>query len=482
MAFLSYNGVRIDVLPQMGARTLNVLERAIYSDDGIDYHWHQVIIEVQGIVNPSVIAVTPGATAGNTLWALQNVLKQPRGELTFDISNDRVIQAPPRLNADGTQVTMTAIAQALAAGVALPGTLAPCDCDGGPFPEELKIIEVQGTKSALIYFRVRCTINLCNNIVLTNRWEMTHHIDELHYTTRTINGTLQIRRDLGDFLGFKPDDFRSSIVIQCPSDMQRDKVEVHQGSDFGTLEYTVVDRETPLTSGVRFPGVRIEGNATSGYETDLKAFIADALRSLPDVVPRVAGRIVGWGLIGEFGNAASAAKSAVRASIPIPMANGLCRVYGDYDSNKLDLAAIGLNVLIDRFTNPAFGGRVTTLLSCISCYVTQDLIQRMIEIRMEFIPLPASFGAFKSLAPAKVIAKGAFMNMNSPINLDPVAVGGVTQLVTGFTNNPAPPNSNQTVGTYVGNMIAQAFTDACADPVLPPGENVRRDVSNMGSS
>ncbi len=474
MATLRYNGVPIDVLPQQGARTLNVVERAIFSDDGIDYQWHQVIIEVQGIVNPQVIAVTPGATAGNTLWALQDRLKQPRKELTFDISNDRVIQAPPRLLANGSQVTMTAIANALAAGVALPGTLAASDCDGGPFPEELKIIEVQGTHSALIYFRVRCTINLCNNVVLTNRWSIRHSIDELHYTTRTISGTMTLRRDLGDFLTIKPDDFRGSVVIPCPPNLQREHVDVHQGSDAYTLEYNVTDRETPLASGPRFPGIRIEGNTTSGYETDIKGFIHDTLKSIPDLPGNLLSASLTLSSFKDF------VKSGVRALIPIPLANGIVRVYGNKNSSRYDLAGIALSVLVDRFTNPGAAagaalGRFTTLLSFMSCYLTADVIQQMVEVRAELIPRPINWTAFLSVAPAAVVVEGGLMNLSRRVNLGD-GYAGVTLLTDAGGDNAQLPASNQTVGTYVGAMLAQAFQEECQPPTQPPDEEARVDL------
>lgn len=471
MATLRYAGVAIEVLPGQGTRTLNIIESAKYSDDGIDYKWHEIIIEAQGIVNPSVIAVTPGATSGNTLWALQNQLKAPRQELTLDIAADRVIQAPPRLvqfgNLAGTQITMTAIAAALAAGVALPGILAGSDCDGGPFPEELKIIEVQGIKSVLIYFRVRCTINLCNNIVLTNRWSIHHHIDELHYTTRTVEGTMTLRRDLLDFAGafaalaLTPDSFRSSLMISCPTNMQRESVDVRQGSDAYTLDYTVVDKERPLNSATGFPALRIEGNATSGYQTDIHAFIADTLHSLPSLPRRV--------LMGNFDYLGTLEK-ATRAMIPIPMSNALVRVYGDRTSSKLDLASIALNVIIDRFT-VAGAPRGTTLIGVVSCYLTQDIENRMVELRMELIPLPVKYGAFNSFSGAAIICQGGMMDLTRQINLPAPWVN----LVGTDGPNPIFPGSGQTVGTFIGSMIAQVLGTTCTVTPTPPANASRID-------
>ena len=489
MATLRYAGVAIEVLPGQGTRTLNVAEQAQYSEDGLDYLWHDIIIEAQGIVNPSVIAVTLGATVGNSLWALQDALKQPRQELTFDISADRVIQAPPRMVAGTTtQVTMTAIAQALAAGVALPGVLAKSDCNGGPFPEELKIIEVQGTHSALIYFRIRCSINLCNNIVLANRWSIHHHIDELHYTVRTISGNVTIRRDIGDAYAaiqaagnvagqpawptfLTADAFRASVIVNCPSNFQRESVDVHQGSDDYTLEYTVIDREKPLNSAANFPGLRIEGNATSGYQTDLHGFIADVLHSLPDLPGDIFGAALDpWGAVKKQWDLG---KKGVRSAIPIPMANALVRAYGDRTSAKYDLASIALNVIVDRFTNPnaVLGpiiGRATTIISVISCYLTQDVTNRMCEVRMELIPHPVQFGAFLSFAPASIVCQGGAMNLANTVVLPAPWVN----LSPSFGVGPffGPVAYNQTIGTYAATMLTQLFNGNCTAPAPVPAE------------
>jgi hypothetical protein len=283
---------------------------------------------------------------------------------------------------------------------------------------------------------------------------------------------------LGDFLTVKPDDFRGSVVIPCPPSLQRERVDVRQGSDAYELDYTVIDRESPLASGAHFPGVRIEGNVTNGFETDLKAFIHDTLKSLPDVPGAILSTFMDpKALLSKVGGHV---KSGVRALIPVPLANGIVRVYGNKNSSRYDLAGIALNVLIDRFTNPgAFAGvnlgRGTSLLAIISCYLTADVIQQMVELRVELVPRPVNLGAFKSFAPAAIVAKGGIMNLRRRIDLGN-NFAGVTTLTDADADNPQLPASNQTVGTYVGAMLAQAFQDECQPPTATPNEEARVDL------
>lgn len=413
MSVLLYHTIPLDMLPG-STKTLDVSERALYSDDGQDYLHHEVIIETTAIVHPQIVH-RPGnaplanqlplpngavgvdgnppngnARVGDSLTYIEAMLKVPRKELRFSIGADRVIQAPLRLNANRQ--------------LDPKGTLLPCDPGGGPFPELVKILKVQGDSSAILLFRIRCFVNTCLNIVLSNRWEVTHKIDELQYTTRYVRGVAQLRKDLALFANppVKIDDFRRAFFVPCPLNYKREDVDVTASSDGLTLTYSFADREQPLNSEGDFPGIKIEGNVTSGYQTGLNAYIEGAVRSLPGQVLRgVANPLAGFGLMPML----EAGAGFLGASIPIPKQNLLVRIWGNRNGNRYTLANLALQVAIDRMTSPnaplnrnqavnIFGlgplnvnfARFMALLSAVSCYLTTDILERFVELRMEFLP------------------------------------------------------------------------------------------------
>src|SRR5947209_10997882 len=123
--------------------TSEVSIRAVYSADGMDYLYNEVVVAIVCVFNQKAVATnsTPPFNVpdrlGVTVNNLKHTLMVPRQQLQLTLGFDRTFTAPldaPRRNAQGAVILD-------GEGNPVIGPL-PCDPGGGPFPEECRILEV----------------------------------------------------------------------------------------------------------------------------------------------------------------------------------------------------------------------------------------------------------------------------------------------------------------------------------------------------
>lgn len=272
MSRLIYNGIEISI-----QKVWTFDMRDVYTDDHAEYLYTHYLIEVQGVINPQATSFLPGVpgdqrpqqqlgqTAGTTMIAIRHLLLQPRGVLTYDLGNDRVLESPQRFRnvLDNTIVR------------------AKTDAKNGPHPIDCKIAEFHGTKTLVITFKIETFIKECvyskipsadgslvnawTSPVLAHRWEMSESFDELFLSTRVINGWAVFRSDgllnpFGPGFPLSPDDFRARMFHPIPDNFKRTHVDVAVSEDGLECRYQIVDEEQTLnispTSGIAKMQVR----------------------------------------------------------------------------------------------------------------------------------------------------------------------------------------------------------------------------------
>lgn len=262
--------------------------RAIYDESGVDYLYNHITIGVQAILNPFATfgneytgegtrdygspmpnggVMRAGTPANITVRDIQALVLQPRQVLTVHVGGTLILQSPLPCNWRAER------------------TIQECDVKGGPKPIAFRVLAMHGEgKTMAVAFEIETFVNFFHHgnnpnipVMLSNRWTMSHDIDELFYTTRTIQGHATFRKDN---LLFKfdserfPDDFRNYINHPIPYNFQRQSVRVSQSADATQLYYTITDKEMPGNLGHKSKIVKISGTYNCG--TSLQDFFSSA--------------------------------------------------------------------------------------------------------------------------------------------------------------------------------------------------------------
>lgn len=232
MADISYNGIVFSLV-----KTNTYHMEPVMTEDGTQYLYTRVILDVTGILNPAAMAYvgnTPplpivGTLPPQTITSIRNTLMQPRGQLiwSFAIPNAQpyVVLSSPEIDA-------------------------PCDFNNGPRPLFCDITNVIGSKTAVIRFAVETFINECpsggsGTPLLANRFTQSLSTDEQHLDSITTTGIAYFRTDFLQVLGNSPDAYRDIIFGTLPvvAGMYRANVHVQVAPAQNALRYTVTDRE-----------------------------------------------------------------------------------------------------------------------------------------------------------------------------------------------------------------------------------------------
>lgn len=330
MSGLSYNGVDFGDI-----RTAEYSVENVYDASGLDVLWQKITIQVVAIMNQEWVADSkaaadplddPSATTtvgspGNrmpiSLERLRHTLMEPRRRLLYRIGLDLVLDSPTPLP---------------------DGTVPLRDCDNGPIPGPVDVIQVIGDSSAIISFRVVTHVNDCSKYIVSNRWRMSHGIDEFGYTTRTTSGEAVLRADLMSLIGdMNADTFRKEFFVPATAPLQRSHIDAELSEDGKTLNYTLTDVETTYTittAGI----VKVEGNVTAGTEMLHKS---------------QAGLVKGL-ISSAFGLSVGVLSAAIEMFTPRGRATFLIRVYGRRQTPRRDLYRVAIKLTTDRFSG-AFG-------------------------------------------------------------------------------------------------------------------------------
>lgn len=214
---ISYNGVTIQN-PELASVDM----QAVYDEGDQTSQYTKVTLRINGTLTGSDTGNNYSGDAAvfiANITAAKTALMTPRGNLVVQVGETNLfnITAP--------------------------------DMVGGPKPRRCTVTEFVGGRLAVVNWEVEFATKDCLNSgtnaqycsnVMSNRYAITHAIDDKFYTTRTINGTLRVRENLG---AANPDLLRGLIVPGLPAGFRREVQEFGVQPDGLALKYTIVDRE-----------------------------------------------------------------------------------------------------------------------------------------------------------------------------------------------------------------------------------------------
>ncbi len=472
MATLTYNGVELGL-----QRTLDVQDDAAYSPDGQDFLYREVTVDAICVINPATMAgigINPGSSSAKIIKSIRQVLLTPQKQLLMK-SGDDIIYDTPGFQPNG-----------------LPYT---CDANGGPFPEHFSVLEFQGTKTIIARYRIKFYVNDCleQRIVLSNRWNITSDTDTSGITTRTIEGwcIVDMGKFIAEFGNFSVDRFRNNFSIACPTNFKRINIQVTAQSDGSRAHYVVTDQEQ--TVNVQTPmNLEVTGNTTSGWETT----IANTAGGYFGILPKLAvGATLPYSLL---------FLPAIAGDMPILKANGIVRVRGGRLVKKADLVQMALNLIVDRFSpllmvnlflDPLLALQQLKfgIICPVSCYITQDILENFVEVRMEFLVFPPFIKQGTTFKPDPDAIKAYFspgMGINTTTEKNVIQTfdnetknalfqqtDGTQIPIATWKNRPGAPvwfgaPSDNSRGSYLGLLITQALGGECKLPNVVPGQEI----------
>lgn len=210
-----------------------------YSNDGIDYLWTDVTIDVNCILNPEETSYvieggapdpTTGETPTVTMQTIRHYLMQPRFELQFGFADNFLIQSP-------------------AAGFSV-------DPNNGPTPLTCDIMRIDGNKTWHIHYVIKCAIIECpddncqnNHVLISNRFSQQQTINREYYTEIVTRGEAYFRVDLLEFSGQVADQFRNKLLPTAPLYFQRESVHFGINTEGNRITYECRDVEKSYDLG-----------------------------------------------------------------------------------------------------------------------------------------------------------------------------------------------------------------------------------------
>ncbi len=266
-----------------------------------------------------------GAFAGVTDVAIRHAIERPRQRLVLVVGGVPVLVSP---NMDSTT----------AASI--------MDVKGGPFLTANDIVHVTGGKSFFVDLSIETFINefgifgVSPNLLLSHRWSVNEDIDQDYYSTRTIRGVANFRRDRLNFLGAAADEFRAYLVHPLPGNgWKRIAANFEPAQDDTSLKYVLVDKQ--LAMSIVPPGVtRIEATQTvdidSGDQFSAAFLFARGLLAVPALAFDFAAR--------SF--AESLNKLIPKAKLTIDV-----RIWGRSDQFRKGLENVAMNLIVIRLAS-----------------------------------------------------------------------------------------------------------------------------------
>lgn len=478
MSLLTYNGISL-----FPCQVLDYRKDYVY--DGPVYLWTKHTIRVRGVYNPATTSwaqndpqnpVPVPAVGALTEEAVRHFLAQPRQYLVYSVGNVPVLTSPPLANVNGNVTPLG------------------CDANNGPFPTVGAVTRVSGAKTFVVEAEFSTCINECwryrsaatLGLALSQRWEMSHDIDEDFYTTRTVRGHVIFRTDLmqpvGNLPQAFPDDFRNFLFHPVPPNFKRENIRVVAHPDGHRLDYSFTDVEQAvnMTTAVTQVGVtRIEAFLTKSISKpndDDSDFVMRQARwqrrlAWGSLLPTIAGALASKGRslsvsgnldINAIVNTEFAFEGATRGTIPRQTTSLVVRVYGNRDATRRDLHDVAMQVLLSKVSDDAVrvGG---TTLSC-----TEDLMGTFVSLQCTVLsaPAPLAFAAANGVAFPYVRPGDDAIDQ-----------------VTTFANlpNPLPPGDLTSRGTYREEAVAQALATPCAIYCQPAGTPVSQRTAPANS-
>lgn len=494
MSTFFYNGITISPI-----YTEACSRRAIY--DGPTYLYTRWIIRVRGVFNPGATSFTtaggdprfggnpaqPEKSPGfNPAWTDNSVrlmLQQPRGLLHYSAAGPDAFG-----DADfgqGQDLTILALTDSTISTSGSSKTLT--DANNGPFPLEINIRRISGTVSFNVDFTIQCDINECYRVysepafVLSNRWQMTHDVNEHAFTVRHVQGRAIFRTDVMLSQEIKPDDYRAAFFFPVPENFKRQNINVSVNPDGNECHYSFSDVEQSHNIICKKNVTKIEawanisvsqGSLEQGVVALAKAAKRAAMHPLREAARSTTvapGAAAGAAMAGiELASSAAAIEYGLlpRATIAVNV-----RVWGNRLSTRKDLEQVSAKVIALKlpqlqkgivFNIPLPGINIPIALVGLGRLVygtdannNYDLMGRYVDasITLHCGPISSFFNA-----PAALIVG---LSKRFPELLDD-NIGDIA--TTKDTKGYAMPNDSGSRGTYTEFCVAQALQNICGNP------------------
>lgn len=484
MSTLFYNGVWIKPIYTESCR-----RRHIY--DGPTYLYTRWTIRVRGVFNPAATSYridgedstnpirSPGENPAITDNAVRLMLGQARGGLWYTASSNNIIDDEP-MDFPGQDLTILGVPPPASQNGDL-GTIVPgktfSDANNGPFPLEVNVRQIAGTKSFNIDFTVQTDVNECYRIysspafVLSNRWEMTHDVDEHAFTVRTVQGRAIFRTDVMLQQQLLPDDFRSAFGFPCPTNFRRKNVRAKLNAAGNEIYYSFRDVEQShqlIVANVTKIEAWANVSSSQGSAEDFARDMAKVAKKATITAIREHNRATGSALPGEeevrglaggeammtaqlgFGTAEALYNMLPRGTVSLNV-----RVWGNRFATRRYLESIASAVVNAKLPQINDGFKLGRIIYGINASNTYDLMGRFVETKIIL-----NCGPITSL----VIAPGAIlhgMTDRFPQLLED-DIPGVATIAD--TPGISMPNGNGMRGSYIETCVAQALQDVCGNP------------------
>lgn len=402
-----------------------------YSSDGAEYLYTTYRVGVQAYVGPYGLCMRapdttfegarmpgPHAPAGipplaaETIALMKQQILEPRQLLTVSIGDVEVLRSPLRRPA-GDREYLT-------------------DARNGPFPLAFHVLQIHGFKNALVYFEVETHIVECEApTMLSHRWEETHEIDELAYTTKIITGRAVFRADLlRDSVGrgvIGPDNFRGHLAAShpIPVNFKREAVKVTVTSDGLQLQYTFRDVEQPVNLPSGGPVRKLKGTFYTRIANNGGSTKIDPSKSLKentfDVGFNAVARYMAWGL------------SEVTLHL---------QCWGARTATRQQLINVCVKAAVAfNFADPTKRATFTDSKWAI------DVFDKYVELYQTYT------------VDGNVAQMTGGWGILSRLQNFPEDIPGTT--IATNADNPRPPHGGYR-GTYIGRVVAQALADPCS--------------------
>lgn len=237
---VEYGNVRLE-----NVVTREFSQEPVYDESGTDLLYHKFTVTVQGTVHSQNLGTADhgislnyrGANAAEEagpVWnALYTELGTPRKHFKMTNGTTVILEA---LATRGYRTVLT-------------------DLNNGPKPRNIRITHIAGKTVYRVSFTVEICILHCEGGqafgVLNNRWSIMDVQDANFFTTRTIEGVLQVAA------GFDPQAFRALVVPALEDGFRRETLRFMTTPDGLKLRYSIVD--TQIYTAAPWPATKISG-------------------------------------------------------------------------------------------------------------------------------------------------------------------------------------------------------------------------------
>ena len=491
---LNYNGVDLQI-----EHTSEVSITPVMDQSGLDLLYQRVTIGMVCVWNPFATASFTGASLVNTgtnntnaapktgrvgdrvgvsLALLRQVLMTPQQPLRVYLGDDRVWDVPYQFTATANQPNASAGPAQTLNGIGLPDpgieTRFACDPGGGPFPEECRILEIIGDKTAIVHYRITFHVTDCNTYVLSNRWRTTSHTGPDWLTTRITEGRAVLRLDKLLAFGYSADQFRLNFVLGVPKGFIRKEVNVVATEDGRELYYRVVDKQLALNIPSGSSALKVEGHISTGGMWPFKS-VMEGLQNLGDTIGNAFNAAWSAATL-DLKGAANAAMKMFN-SMPIPRAIGVVRVWGPPGTDRELLSSFAVDVITDRLSkSKLIGGVFFPISAFLTTNVSTDEAP-MAEVQIE--ALVSSLQVLQAIWDPRTHL--ADLQKTDNVVLDQGGSGKPILTSDVTTVNPAFPADNGTRGTWISMMVSQILNAPCGVPnPVPASDQQQPTALTMG--